>query len=33
LQEPGAARVLIGETVRVVLERRFQLLRDMGMIG
>lgn len=33
MQEPGSARILVAETVRAVLERRFQLLRDLGMIG
>lgn len=33
MHEPGAARILVAETVRAVLERRFQLLRDLGMIG
>jgi SAM-dependent methyltransferase len=33
IQEAAEARVLVAETVRGVLAQRFQLLRDMGMIG
>ena len=33
LKDPADARVLIGENVRGLLERRYQLLRDKGVIG
>jgi len=33
LTEPSAARVLVADTVRTILARRFQVLRELGVLG